>query len=87
MKESAHTESATLRSALSRSPTHKKKYIFICGRNINVYGSGNMCAHEKMVEYCGEARAEAFLAFEGLRTGVKYFFPSSIGGHRAKASI
>jgi len=62
-----------------------KIYIFICGRNINVYGSGNMCAHEKWLNIVAKKslleRMKAFFGLEG------FFSPNhrlsvSIGGHR-----
>lgn len=47
-----------------------KIYIFICGRNINVYGSGNMCAHEKWLNIVAKRslfeRMKAFFGLEGF---------------------
>jgi hypothetical protein len=56
-----------------------KIYIFICGRNINVYGSGNMCAHEKWLNIV--AKKEPFRTYEGifwLRGNFFFSKPSSI---------
>ena len=50
---SAHTTKKST-AARQKSPTHKMKiYIFICGRNINVYGKWQYVCTRKMVEYCG----------------------------------
>lgn len=62
-----------------------KIYIFICGRNINVYGSGNMCAHEKWLNIVAKKslleRMKAFFWLRGIFS-LNHRLSVSIGGHR-----